>query len=130
MNKVPKYNPFHRIWLALIGIFTAIKRERHLKVHIVLSILFLIPLIFLDITTTHAWIMLILVIQLIILELVNTAIELTVDLVTRKFSYRAKLAKDISSGAVLLSAAVTASFAIFIYSADMYNFLIGVFIGS
>jgi len=130
MNKVPKYNPFHRIWLALIGIFIAIKRERHLKVHIVLSILFLIPLIFLDITTTHAWIMLILVIQLIILELVNTAIELTVDLVTRKFSYRAKLAKDISSGAVLLSAAVTASFAIFIYSADMYNFLIGVFIGS
>jgi diacylglycerol kinase len=74
--------------------------------------------------------MIILVTQLIILELINTAIETTVDLITRKFSFRAKLAKDVSSGAVLINAILTFAFAVYIYGYDMYNFFIGVFIGS
>lgn len=129
-NTSPPYNFFHRIYLALNGIWIAVKRERHLKFHFIFGLSLVLPLLFLNISPFHSWIMIILVTQLIILELINTAIETTVDLITRKFSFRAKLAKDVSSGAVLINAILTFAFAVYIYGYDMYNFFIGVFIGS
>ena len=129
-NTTPPYNFFHRIYLAFNGIWIAIKRERHLKFHFAFALLLLLPLLFLDVSPLRSWIMVILVTQLIILELLNTAIETTVDLITRKFRFRAKLAKDISSGAVLINAILAFTFGVYIYGYDMYNFFIGVFIGS
>ena len=64
------------------------------------------------------------------MELINTAIETTIDLITRRFSYRAKLAKDMSSGAVLIVATLALIFSIFIYWPSMYNLMVGVFVGS
>ena len=66
---------------------------------------------------------------LFIIELINTSIELTVDLITKRFSYRAKLAKDIASGAVLISALLLIIFAIFIYYPYVYNLIIGETLG-
>lgn len=130
MRNIPPYHFFHRIALALHGIWIALKRERHLKFHVLFGLVLLAPLFFLNISTLNSWILIILITQLIILELINTAIETTVDLITRKFSFRAKLAKDVSSGAVLLSAILVFAFGIFIYGSEMYNIFVGVFIGS
>ena len=130
MHNKPSYNFFHRIGLALNGIWIALKRERHLKFHVLFGFILLVPLCFLNIPPMYSWILIILIAQLIILELINTAIETTVDLITRKFSFRAKLAKDVSSGAVLISAILALAFGIFIYGPGMYNLFIGVFIGS
>ena len=128
--KKPDYHFFHRLFLALSGIYIAFKRERHMKAHLLLSVILLTPLLFCDIPTLYGWILFILLILLIILELLNTAIETTLDLITRQFSHRVKLAKDVSSGAVLLGAILVALFSIFIYGPGMYNFFIGVLIGS
>ena len=51
----------------------------------------------------------------LVTETVNTAIEITIDLVTRKRKYRAMLSKDVAAGAVLLAAchAVIAGYIIF-----------------
>jgi diacylglycerol kinase len=130
MRNIPSYNFFHRISLALNGLWIAVKRERHLKFHLLFGMGLLTPLFFLNIPTLQSWILIILITQLIILELINTAIETTVDLITRKFSFRAKLAKDVSSGAVLLSALLVFTFSVFIYGSEMHNLFIGVFIGS
>ncbi len=43
----------------------------------------------------------------IALELVNTALETVVNLVTEEYSERAKLAKDVAAGAVLVMAGVS-----------------------
>ncbi len=42
--------------------------------------------------------------QVICLEMVNTAIEKTVDLVTSEYHPYAKIAKDVAAGAVLIAA--------------------------
>lgn len=42
--------------------------------------------------------------MVIIAEMINTAIETTVDLYTDKYHPKAKLAKDVGAGAVVISA--------------------------
>lgn len=61
-------------------------------------------------------IILLLIAGVITLEMVNTAIEKTVDLVTKEYKPLAKAAKDIAAGAVLIYsiAAVVIGFIIFI----------------
>ena len=126
----PKYDFFHRIYLALQGLYIAIKRERHMKIHLIVSLCLLLPLFWIKTTQTNIWILSILLALLMIVELINTAIETTIDLITRRFSYRAKLAKDMSSSAVLIVAILVVIFSIFIYAPSMYNSMIGVFVGS
>ena len=127
--KKPTYNFFHRISLAITGLFQAIRRERHMKIHLLLSFLVLLPLFWIPVDTIRIWILIILLCLLIVVELINTAIETTIDLITKQFRYRAKLAKDISSGAVLIIAILVVNFSIFIYWTSMYNFMIGVVLG-
>ena len=119
--KKPSYSFFNRVFLAFSGIFIAIKRERHMKMHFIFGVALLTPMFFLNISLTHRWILGLLVVNLIIFELINTAIETTVDLITRRFSYRAKLAKDMAAGAVLIAALMVFGFSIFIYWSAMYN---------
>ena len=126
----PKYHFFHRIFLAITGLGIAIRRERHMKAHLILSFLLLFPLIWVRTSLINVWILIILLTVLLITELINTAIETTVDLITKRFSYRAKLAKDMASGAVLIAAILVFIFSIFIYWPSMYNLVMGVFIGS
>lgn len=126
----PKYHFFHRIALAIQGFVIAIKRERHMKIHFILSVLLLAPMLWIKTSPTNIWILIVLLTLVFVVELINTAIETTVDLVTRRFSYRAKLAKDMSSAAVLMVATLALIFSIFIYGPSMYNFMIGVFVGS
>jgi diacylglycerol kinase len=90
----------------------------------------LAPLFWIDTDPTNIWLLIILLALLFVVELINTAIETTIDLITRRFSYRAKLAKDMSSGAVLIIAALALIFSIFIYWPSMYNLMIGVIVGS
>lgn len=89
---------------AFEGIFTGIKEEQNMKVHIVIMILVIIFGIMLKISTIE-WIICIVLFGLVIsMELVNTAIENTVDLITEEKNPKAKISKDVAAGAVLVSA--------------------------
>lgn len=121
MTKKPSYRLFHRLFLALSGLGIAIKRERHMKVHLGIAIVLTTPLFVLDIPANQAILLIILLGLLLTVELINTAIEITIDLITRKYSYRAKLAKDMASGAVLIVGILTVGLAIFIYGPYMYT---------
>lgn len=101
---------------AIEGIIVAIKEERNLKIHICIMILVIICGFIFKISTME-WIICIILFGLVIsLELVNTAIENAVDLVTLEKNPKAKIAKDVAAGAVLISAIVSAiiGFMIFI----------------
>ncbi|EEL97628.1 Undecaprenol kinase [Bacillus mycoides DSM 2048] len=59
--------------------------------------------------TTMEWIVVLIVIGIVMsLEMVNTAIEKTVDLATTDIHPVAKIAKDVAAGAVLLFAIIAA----------------------
>lgn len=100
---------------AFDGIFTGIKEEQNMKIHIAIMILVIIFGIMLKISKME-WIICIILFGLVIsMELINTAIENTVDLVTKKKNEQAKIAKDVAAGAVLVSAIASAIIGLIIF---------------
>lgn len=92
---------------AFEGIIAGLKTERNMLIHYSALGLVVAFGITLKISVTEWCICLILCALVISLEMVNTAVEAVVDLVTREQKRRAKLAKDTAAGAVLI-AAITA----------------------
>ena len=121
MNPIPKYNFFHRIYLALTGIFYAVYHERHLKFHLIFGSILLAPMVWIQVPPIQIVLLIIMIGLLICVELINTSIEFIVDMITKEYNPSAKLAKDISSGAVLIIAILTLILGMFIYWASMYN---------
>ena len=100
---------------ALEGIFTALKAEKNMKIHFLIIILVIVLGIILKISKAE-WIICIILFGFVIaLELVNTAIENTVDLITQEKNPKAKIAKDIAAGAVLIAAITAAIIGLIIF---------------
>lgn len=95
---------FHKsVGHALDGIEYAINHERNIKIEILFAIIASILGFILKISILE-WIVIILLIAMIIaLELINTAIERCVDLVTKDYHELAKVSKDMAAGAVLVA---------------------------
>lgn len=92
---------------AIEGIITSIKEERNIKIHLLAVIVTVIMGITYKISNVE-WMICILLFGLVIsLELVNTAIENAIDLVTNEKNIYAKKAKDAAAGAVLIAAIVS-----------------------
>lgn len=89
---------------AVSGIIVSIKTERNMLIHYIVAILVLFSSLFFDFNRMEFLILLFSVTLVIVLELMNTAIEKTVDMVTKEYHPLARLAKDIAAGAVLISA--------------------------
>ena len=111
-KKSPLYKSFG---YAFEGIFTGIRKERNMKIHC-LAILCVVAAGFLVRISVVEWCMCLILFGLILsLELVNTAIEAGVDLVTEERKPLAKLAKDTAAGAVLVAAIMAAGVGILIF---------------
>ena len=98
---------------AFNGIVWALKYERNMRFHFALSVYMFAYLLIYDffVLTNAEWTAIILSAAAVFAcEMFNTAIEKTIDLVTKEKSHLAKIAKDVSAGAVLFSA--TASLAV------------------
>ncbi len=92
---------------AFCGIATAIKNERNMRIHIVCMIYMYSFLTFTDwfVLTRQDWALLFVANALVVMgELINTAVESVVDLVTSERKPLAKIAKDTAAGAVLVGA--------------------------
>lgn len=86
---------------ALAGIFFSVCHERNVKIHLFVTFCVIGAGFYFHITTVD-WLILLLTIGIVIsLEMVNTAVEKTVDLVTSEFHPLAKTAKDVAAGVVL-----------------------------
>lgn len=108
-NKQHKKQPLWRSFrYAFEGIFNTIRAERNIKIHLTVTVLVVIFGAALHISETEWFICLILFGLVISLELVNTAVEAVVDLVTEERKPLAKKAKDAAAGAVLFSAIMAA----------------------
>lgn len=89
---------------AFRGIGHAYKYEQNFKVHSIFIIIVILTSIVLKISKAE-WLFIIIIIGLVIAtELINTALEALVDLVTSEYKELAKVAKDTASAAVLILA--------------------------
>ncbi|MBD3841784.1 MAG: diacylglycerol kinase [Campylobacterales bacterium] len=106
MNNKPKYHLFKNTQYAIEGLIHALKTESSFKLEL-LSALMIIPAIILVPASLEAkLILLVTAFLVLIVELLNSAVENVVDLVTKEIHPLAKSAKDIGATAVMFSIAL------------------------
>jgi len=89
---------------AIEGLVYAFRTQRNMKIHFIIAILTLVAAIVLGIDRNQA-IMLFITITLVIgSEMINTAIETIVDMISPQYHPMAKIAKNLAAGAVLVTA--------------------------
>lgn len=89
---------------AFQGILTAVRAERNMKIHVCMTVIVLLVGLWLRLSAVEWLFILLAICGVIALELINTAIERVVDLVTGEYHPLAKQAKDTAAGAVLVYA--------------------------
>lgn len=88
---------------AIEGILWAVKTQGHMLFHLVAAIMVLVGALVLRLTLYEFALLALAITLVLFAELVNTAIEVTVDLVSPDFHPLAQRAKDVAAGAVLLA---------------------------
>jgi undecaprenol kinase len=110
-----KFKYYDTFRFALQGILVAMKQEKNIRFHLIVSAVVLILAVFLSLSKTE-WMLLVIVISgMLVLEMINTAIERVVDLVTLEYHPLAKQAKDVAAGAVLIFATAAIIIGILIF---------------
>ncbi|MDD6352483.1 MAG: diacylglycerol kinase family protein [Lachnospiraceae bacterium] len=122
MKKDPLYKSFG---YAFQGIGNTIKRERNIKIHLFAVVCVVLVGLLVHLSKTEWLICLVLFGLVISLELVNTAVEAVVDLVTEERKPLAKIAKDAAAGAVLVSAIMAAIIGFWIFIPRIIDFVQG-----
>ena len=108
---------------AFQGMFSALKTERNLKIHVTIMILVIIAGIVLKISKIE-WIICIILFGLVIGgEMLNSAIETVVDIAMPDINPKAKFAKDAAAGAVLVLAIASAIIGFIIFGPKLIALL-------
>ncbi|WP_423336632.1 diacylglycerol kinase family protein [Neobacillus sp. 19] len=100
---------------ALSGIMTALRMERNMRIHFMSSFIVLVVSFYFSITKMEWLFILFAIGGMFALELLNSAVERVVDLVTAEYHPLAKQAKDLAAGAVLVYAALSAVIGMIIF---------------
>jgi undecaprenol kinase len=106
------------------GIKLVVKNEFNMRFHIAMTIIVLVLAILLSIPTLQLIILLMLIGIVLALEMINTAIERTVDLVTEDYHPLAKQAKDAAAGAVLVFSIMTVVIGILIFFQPLLTIIV------
>lgn len=89
---------------AVSGIILALKTEKNMRIHYGIAIGVILLSLFFDFSRTEFLLLLFAISLVIVAEMINTALEKVVDLITKDYHPLAGLVKDISAGAVLIAA--------------------------
>lgn len=100
---------------AFSGISYAIKTQKNIKIQLIIALIVIIASIYFKVTIIEAMFLSFATMLVIITEVINTAIEETVNLCTEKYHPIAKIAKDVAAGAVVLAALNAVIIAIFVF---------------
>lgn len=114
--KKRKRSFLHSLNNAVEGFIHVLRHERNMRVHFLFAFLILLVAFFLGVTRVE-WLLLCLVTCLVLMaEMINTAIEETLNLLHPKYHPTVGLVKDISAGMVLVTAMAALILAFFIFS--------------
>ncbi len=89
---------------AITGIIETVRTERNMVIHLVIALGVLVASFFFDITKYEFLVLAVTITMVMAAELVNTAIEATIDMTTNYYHPLAKIAKNAAAGAVLITA--------------------------
>jgi len=110
---------------ALDGIKYRNNYKKNFKIEIIFAIIVMILSFLLKVTIIELGILILIISMVLALEMVNTAIERSVDLVTKDYNELAKIAKDVSAGAVLVMSMFSVIIGIIIFLPKILEILGG-----
>ena len=87
---------------ALAGFFYAIKTQRNMRIHCLMAVLVFLFGYVLHLSPVELAVLVLTVGLVIMAEMINTALEVVVDLITREYHPLAKTAKNVAAGGFLL----------------------------
>jgi len=85
------------------GLVYVVRTQRNMRIHVVVSVLVLVASLLVNVSALELAVLVIVIMLVLATEMLNTALEFAVDLVTKEYHPLAKLAKDVSAGAVLVT---------------------------
>jgi len=85
------------------GMISAVRTQRNMRFHVAVAVLVLVASLLVGVSKLELAILVLTILLVFVTEMFNTAMEFVVDMVTREYHPLAKLAKDVSAGAVLVS---------------------------
>ena len=89
---------------ALDGIIYAITTQSNIKKQLIIAVIVMLVSLFFDLSKAEFLCLMFTVVLIIVAEMINTAIETVVDLYTDLYHPKAKIAKDVGAGAVVITA--------------------------
>lgn len=107
----------------LEGINYTLSHENNFKREMILGILVVIASVILKISIIE-WVIVILLINFVLVcELINTALEKTVDLYTKEYNETAKIVKDVAGASVFVMSIFSAVIGIVIFLPKVIDFI-------
>jgi len=96
-------NWVQRANVAIEGIIYAVKTQRHMRYHLFAALAALILGLVLNISRNELILLCMAIVLVLATEMLNTAIETMVDMISEEFHPKAKQAKDVAAGVVLIA---------------------------
>ncbi len=106
---------------AIDGVIRAFRTERNLRIDYLIGAFVLIGSLFFNFTKTEFACLCLTIGFVIFSEMINSTVEYIVDLITDKYDDRAKAAKDIAAGGVVISSGVAVIVAYFLFVDKLSN---------
>lgn len=110
---------------ALEGLKYTVVTQRNMRIHFLSALGVLLLSLYLPMSKVEVLVLFVTIILVLFAELINTAVEAVVDMVTEEYHPLAKVAKDVAAGAVLL----TAGLAVIVGISVFYPYLNTIFTG-
>ncbi|CAG9619353.1 diacylglycerol kinase family protein [Sutcliffiella rhizosphaerae] len=101
---------------ALEGFLLVLKTERNIKIHLIIASVVILISIYFQLSTIEWAIVFLVIAIMIVIEIINTAIENVVDLVTEDYHPLAKVAKDVAASAALVFACISVIIGVILFS--------------
>ncbi len=100
---------------AFRGLVYCVKNERNFRIHITISFYVVLLSLFFSLSLTEYAILVITLGLVIIAEIMNTAMEVLVDIGSGGYNHLARIAKDVVAGMVLICAALSVVIGLLIF---------------
>ena len=115
---------FRSFVYAYRGIVSSVRTQRNMRFHVVAAAVVLAVGLILGVSALELAILVIVISVVLVTEMINTALEFVVDLVTREYHPLARLSKDVSAGAVLVASIAAVLVGCLILLDDLSSFLL------
>jgi len=110
------------------GIIYTLKTQSNMRAHFTITVVVLLLGLFLQISKLELLLLIFTISLVIITEMINTAIETTIDLITDQYHELAKIAKNVAAAAVMIASlnAIVVGYIIFFDKLDMGIVALGI----